>query len=790
MAKVALLIGVSEYGAGLEPLPAAAQDVAALERVLKDPEVGGFDQVETLVNPQAHQMQFAIESLFSGYSREDLALLYFSGHGIKDDSGNLYFAAPNTQKTARGTLIRASAVSAQFVHDVLTNSRVKRQAIILDCCFSGAFDPEFRRKDDGSVDLRGQLGAEGRVVLTSSSATEYSLERPDSDLSLYTRYLVEGFETGAADLNEDGQITAQELHEYATDRVQKAAPAMTPKMIVLRDLGFQVVLAQARIADPRLRYRREVVKCAEGDHIRPARQVLLARLRQQLGLSIEAAREIEAEVFRPYRERLANIQIYRDALFAEAAYHYPLDDDARGALTELQHSLGLELEDIAPLEAEVEAQLQKAPDAVSVGSAGAEPLEEAPEETAGLEDPFRFAVIPPAVELAEAAKAEPEELSVDLSNQEAQECLNRGNAKLDLKDNEGAIADYTEALRLDPQSTIAYYSRGLAKSFSGDNEGAIVDCDEALRLDQHLAIAYLVRGAAKSGDNEGAIADLNEAIRLNPNSSIAVSSHTGIKYDMKAYFLRAMLKHNLGDNEGMIADLNEAIRLDPNSATAYLFRGGAKSEFGDNKEGAIVDLNEAIRLDPNLVDAYGARAYIKSQLGDKEGAMADLDEAIRLAPNLGDAYVNRGNAKRDLGDNEGAIADYTEALRLDPSNANAYYKRGLSKYDLGQKGGAIVDYTEALRLDPNSGNAYWVRGDAKRELGNNEGAIADYTEALRLDPNNAGACYKRGLSKSNLGDNQGAVSDYLEAARLYQQQGNTVWFNNAMSASNQLQNGL
>jgi hypothetical protein len=61
-------------------------------------------------------------------------------------------------------------------------------AIILDCCFSGAFDPSLQSKgDDGSLDLQGQLGAEGRVVLTSSSSTQYSFEQQGLDLSLYTR---------------------------------------------------------------------------------------------------------------------------------------------------------------------------------------------------------------------------------------------------------------------------------------------------------------------------------------------------------------------------------------------------------------------------------------------------------------------------------------------------------------------------------------------------------------------------------------------------------------------------
>lgn len=77
MVKIALLIGVSEYEPGLTPLPAAAKDVEAMQRVLLHPEIGGFDDVTLLLNPQQHQMAVAIETLFDGRQRDDLVLLFF-----------------------------------------------------------------------------------------------------------------------------------------------------------------------------------------------------------------------------------------------------------------------------------------------------------------------------------------------------------------------------------------------------------------------------------------------------------------------------------------------------------------------------------------------------------------------------------------------------------------------------------------------------------------------------------------------------------------------------------------
>jgi|GEM_PF-290410 uncharacterized caspase-like protein len=250
MAKVALLIGVSEYNIGLDPLPAAVKDVEAMSRVLKAPSLGGFDDVKQLTNPDVQEMQYEIEHLFSSSTKDDLVVLFFSGHGIKDDAGKLFFATRITSKNSNGDLIQSTAAPASFVLEIMNKSRSRRQVVILDCCFSGAFDSTLRAKHDGSVDLQRELGAEGRVVLTSSSSTQYSFEQHGSDLSIYTRYLIEGIETGAGDQDRDGNISIVELHKYASEKVREKAPSMTPKIITLKDLGFDIVLAKAKITNP------------------------------------------------------------------------------------------------------------------------------------------------------------------------------------------------------------------------------------------------------------------------------------------------------------------------------------------------------------------------------------------------------------------------------------------------------------------------------------------------------------------------------------------------------------
>ncbi|WP_086762804.1 caspase family protein [Nostoc sp. 106C] len=355
MAKMALVIGVSDYAPGLTPLPGSIKDVEAMRQVLQHPDMGGFDEVKTLSNPEPLVMQEAIETLFSGRTKDDLVLLFFSGHGIKDDNGKLHLATRITRKTPQGELIRATAVPASFVQDIMSNSRSKRQVVILDCCFSGAFAEGWLAKDDGSVDVKKQLGGEGRAVLTSSTSTQYSFEQEGSDLSTYTRYLVEGIETGAADLDSDGVVSIDELHEYAKGKVQEAAPAMKPEIYAVKE-GYKIHIAQAPTEDPKLRYRKEVEHFASRGEISAVGRYTLDALRDGLGLLLEDAAAIEDEVLTPYQAYRKKLQRYEQALVEAIGREHSLSSDTQNELKRLQRVLKLRDEDIAQIEAQVTSQ--------------------------------------------------------------------------------------------------------------------------------------------------------------------------------------------------------------------------------------------------------------------------------------------------------------------------------------------------------------------------------------------------------------------------------------------------
>jgi hypothetical protein len=355
MAKIALLIGVSEYEPGLNPLPAAVKDVEAMRRVLVHPEMGGFAEADITVlkNPQRQEMEEAIYRLFANRQKDDLLLFYFSGHGIKDESGRLYLSTRATYKE-NGRLFEPSAVAASTLHERINKSKSQRQVLILDCCFSGAIAQGLTVKDDGSVNVQEHLGGKGRAILTASTSTQYSFEQEGSELSVYTRYLVEGIEKGAADQDGDGWISVDELHDYASIKVTEAAPAMTPKFYPVEE-GYRIRLAKSPKNDPKLKYRKEVEKRAKrgkGNFSVFARNLLDSK-RGEWCISAEEALAIENEVLQPFREYQRKLEKYEQDLIQAVEAEYPFSESTEADLKDYQEYLGLRDEDIAAIEARV-----------------------------------------------------------------------------------------------------------------------------------------------------------------------------------------------------------------------------------------------------------------------------------------------------------------------------------------------------------------------------------------------------------------------------------------------------
>jgi tetratricopeptide (TPR) repeat protein/serine/threonine protein kinase len=293
----------------------------------------------------------------------------------------------------------------------------------------------------------------------------------------------------------------------------------------------------------------------------------------------------------------------------------------------------------------------------------------------------------------------------------------RGLARFDDKDHDGAIEDYTAALRLRPDYAPAHYKRGNVYLAREQYDRALKDYDDAIRLKQDYAYAYHGRG--------------------------------------NVHFARQ-------DYERALQDYDKAVRLSPDNAAHYNNRGNAHRARKD-LDLALQDYTKAIKLKPDYAHPYHGRGVVHFERRELDSALRDFHEALRLDPQYALAYHGRGNVHLERKDLDRAIEDYTRAIQFDGENPIHYNNRGVAyrrKEDLGR---ALQDYTKAIALKPDYAHAYHARGNVHFARKQYDQAIKDLSEAIRLDAKNPVPYNDRGAAHSARGDHERAIQDYTSA---------------------------
>ncbi|MEZ6067392.1 MAG: caspase family protein [Planctomycetaceae bacterium] len=218
-----LAIGVSDYDDEDLQLTFADDDAERIAQTFKSQGVGLFKKVETrLLKDKQATRQGILEGLVwlrKEMTAQDVGVVFFSGHGERDETTSFYLLPCDVDKASPLLL---SGVPESIIKDVVQGIP-GRLIVMLDACHAGTLTGD-RRKAARSLtdDFTRDLATDdyGVVVMASSMGREFSIENSAAGGGVFTMAIVEGLQ-GKADYNGDNHVYFNELETYVCERVKE-----------------------------------------------------------------------------------------------------------------------------------------------------------------------------------------------------------------------------------------------------------------------------------------------------------------------------------------------------------------------------------------------------------------------------------------------------------------------------------------------------------------------------------------------------------------------------------------
>lgn len=222
--RIGLVIG-NNYPNSDKELKFSVADAIQVKKILENKDICYFDKVVLLNNKTSRDALTELELLFRDAHQNDLVFIYFSGHGKKDFTNNLYLLFEDTNDE----LLLATSLPFEYVNKCRNFPGALKASvvIVLDCCYSAAAG----MKDIDITETLANYCSTGTVILTSTGSTGSPTALEDEKLghSIFTYYLVEGLEKGYADKDDNGYISIDGLYNYASEKTKENS-LQSPKM--------------------------------------------------------------------------------------------------------------------------------------------------------------------------------------------------------------------------------------------------------------------------------------------------------------------------------------------------------------------------------------------------------------------------------------------------------------------------------------------------------------------------------------------------------------------------------
>ena len=233
----AMLIGCEGYERAPR-LRYIVNDVNALEAMLCERgdyfrhQVRCLHDESKIGRPTRETIEKTVKDFLARPAKGDRLIVYFSGHGFRDDEGRLYLAPLDCDPRDP----KRTGVPVQWLREQVEACKADTKIVILDACHAGSERSAGPRMEADSAAVGEAFRDLDRVVtIASSAATQPSRLDPAHEHSLFTYWLIEGLK-GTADSSRDGVVSVDELFGFVHHAVSQKSEALggrqTPVRIV------------------------------------------------------------------------------------------------------------------------------------------------------------------------------------------------------------------------------------------------------------------------------------------------------------------------------------------------------------------------------------------------------------------------------------------------------------------------------------------------------------------------------------------------------------------------------
>jgi tetratricopeptide (TPR) repeat protein len=364
----------------------------------------------------------------------------------------------------------------------------------------------------------------------------------------------------------------------------------------------------------------------------------------------------------------------------------------------------------------------------------------------------------------------------------AGEYINRGNTYLNNSKFDEAIADFTAALKLDPNNNTALTDRGLGFVWKREFDQAEKDLSAALSRDPDHTVALRAEGlmAELKGDCIKAVDLYSRSLAKEPDNSFALGhrancetalskfnaaladSEQALRVDPTWLDLRLMRANIFVLQNNRAAATREAelaVSEAPHSQSALVIAGKVYGRLGMNKE-AMAEFDRALAIKPSA-DIFLTRAQFRPAF-EKVERMADIDEALKLSPNDSDTLLAKGYYLTEAGQFAEALRYYDRAVKSDHS-VDTGANRAVALYKLGRTAEAEKVFS-GLRTQAKTAvelnDLCWIKATAGILL---DSALEECRDALQMRPDTGPFLDSLGMVLLKLGKTDEALDAYNKA---------------------------